>query len=63
MRKEFTESFDAVGTGWGNTFHRALPLLRIDYIYGSSKLIPVRSQTFTRNNTDHRMVVSDFIYR
>ncbi|HBI31064.1 MAG TPA: hypothetical protein DDY45_03430 [Verrucomicrobiales bacterium] len=63
MRKEFTDSFDAVGTGWGNTFHRVLPLLRIDYIYGSAKLIPVRSQTFTRHKTDHRMVVSDFIYR
>lgn len=63
MRKEFTDAFDAAGTGWGNTFHRSLPLLRIDYIYGSNKLIPVRSRAFTRENTDHRLVVADFIYR
>lgn len=63
MRKEFTDAFATTGTGWGNTFHRSLPLLRIDYIYGSNKLIPVRSRTFTREKTDHRMVVADFVYR
>ena len=63
MRKEFTDAFATAGTGWGNTFHRSLPLLRIDYIYGSDKLIPVRARTFTREKTDHRMVVADFVYR
>lgn len=60
---EFTDAFGTVGTGWGNTYHRALPLLRIDQIYCSDKLMPVRSHTFTRVHTDHRMVVADFIYR
>ena len=69
MRKEFTDTFATAGTGWGNTFHwktpfnRSLPLLRIDYIYCSDKFIPVRSRTFTRPKTDHRMVVADLVYR
>lgn len=63
MSKEFTDAFGAAGTGWGNTFHRSLPLLRIDYIYSSDKLVPVRARTFTREKSDHRMVVADFVYR
>ena len=63
MEKEFTDAFAAVGTGWGNTYHRSLPLLRIDHIYSSDKLIPVRSRTFRRDESDHRMVVADFIFR
>jgi len=63
LKKNFTDAFDAVGTGWGNTYHRKLPLLRIDQIYGSSKLIPVRSQAFTVSDTDHRLVIADFIFR
>jgi len=63
MDKEFSDAFGTVGTGWGNTYHRALPLLRIDHIYCSDKLVPVRSRTFKRPHTDHRLVVADFVYR
>lgn len=63
LERRFTDAFGAVGTGWGNTYHRKLPLLRIDHIYSSEKLVPVRSRTFTVEKTDHRMVIADFIYR
>lgn len=63
LEPEFTNAFAAVGTGWGNTYHRALPLLRIDHIYSSDKLVPVRSRTFKRKGSDHRLLVADFVFR
>lgn len=63
LERRFTDAFGAVGTGWGNTYHRSLPLLRIDQIYCSDKLVPVRSRTFTVDGSDHRLVIADLIYR
>ena len=63
LKQNFTDAFGTVGVGWGNTFHSTLPLLRIDQIYSSDKLTPVRSQVFTVKNSDHRLVVADFVYR
>jgi endonuclease/exonuclease/phosphatase family metal-dependent hydrolase len=63
MERRFTDAFGAVGTGWGNTYHRDLPLLRIDQIYCSDKFLPVRSRTFTVDDSDHRLVIADLIYR
>lgn len=63
LEKQFTDAFGTVGTGWGNTYHSSLPLLRIDQIYSSDKLIPVRSQVFKVEDTDHRLVIADFIDR
>lgn len=63
LRPEFTDAFSTVGTGWGNTYHRSLPLLRIDCIYSSDKLIPLRSRAIKLPLSDHRMVVADYIFR
>ena len=63
LEKDFTDAFGEVGTGWANTYHRSLPLLRIDQIYCSEKLLPVRSRPFKRENSDHRLVLADFIFR
>lgn len=63
LQKTFTDAFGTVGTGWGNTYHSSLPLLRIDQIYCSEKLLPVRSQAFTTDASDHRLVIADFVYR
>ena len=63
LQPEFTDAFSEVGTGWANTYHRSLPLLRIDHIYSSDKLVPVRSRAFKRGKSDHRMVVADFVFR
>ena len=63
LKPQFTDAFSSVGTGWGNTYHRAFPLLRIDHIYSSDKLIPLRSRAIKIPHTDHRMVVADYIFR
>ena len=63
LTPEFTDAFNKVGSGWGNTYHRSLPLLRIDHIYSSGQLVPVRCKAVKRDKTDHRMVVADFIFR
>ncbi len=63
LGNDFTDAFEEVGTGWGNTYHRSLPLLRIDHIFSSSKLIPIRSKAVRLDDSDHRMVIADYIFR
>lgn len=63
LGNDFTDAFEAVGTGWGNTYHRALPLLRIDHIFSSKKLVPIRCKTIKLSNSDHRAVIADYVYR
>jgi endonuclease/exonuclease/phosphatase (EEP) superfamily protein YafD len=61
LARDFVDAFPAAGTGWGNTFHRRLPVLRIDHIYATRHLTPVRCHTVVTRHSDHRMVVADFI--
>jgi endonuclease/exonuclease/phosphatase (EEP) superfamily protein YafD len=60
---DFVDAFAAVGTGLGNTFQRRLPFMRIDYLYGSRELTPVRCRTVTTRHSDHRMVIADFLLK
>ena len=61
LRGHFNDSFSEAGTGWANTWHRRVPLHRIDYIYTSPLLKAVRSHTVIVPASDHRMLVSDFL--
>jgi endonuclease/exonuclease/phosphatase family metal-dependent hydrolase len=61
LRRNFIDSFSEVGSGWANTWHRRIPFQRIDYIYTSPELKPVRSCNVVIPASDHLMVVSDFI--
>lgn len=61
LRMDFVDSFAKAGTGWANTWHRRIPLHRIDYIYTTPLLNSVRSHTVIAPASDHRMLVSDFI--
>lgn len=61
LRHDFIDSFAKAGTGWANTWHRRIPLHRIDYIYTTPLLNAVRSHTVVVPASDHRMLVSDFI--
>jgi len=61
LRVQFNDSFSEAGTGWANTWHRRIPLHRIDYIYTNPLLKAVRSKTVIVPASDHRMLVSDFI--
>ncbi len=57
---EFVDAYAAVGAGWGDTFPNKTPLLRIDHIYATPQLQPVRSRTVQTVNSDHRMLVVDY---
>ncbi len=61
LARDFVDAFATAGTGWGDTFQRRLPILRIDHIYATRHLTPVRSQTVTTRHSDHRMVIADFL--
>jgi endonuclease/exonuclease/phosphatase family metal-dependent hydrolase len=57
---EFGDSFARSGRGWGNTFHRRLPLYRLDRIFATPNLAPLGVTTVTLPASDHRMVIADF---
>ncbi len=56
-----TDAFQASGTGWGNTFPWRFPILRIDFLYATNHLTPVRCRAVTTRHSDHRLVIADFI--
>lgn len=63
LSRDFTNAFAAAGTGWGNTFQRRLPVLRIDHIYSTYHFTPVRCRAVTTRHSDHRLVVADFLFK
>lgn len=63
LSRDFVDAFAAAGTGWGNTFQRRLPILRIDHIYATRHLTPIGCKAVTTRHSDHRMVVADFLLK
>ena len=63
LDRDMVNTFDAVGTGWPNTYHRRIPIMRLDHIYVNNQLRPVRSRAVTVPESDHRMVVSDLVFQ
>ena len=63
LTRDFDDSFAESGRGWGDTFHRRFPILRIDHIYATRQFEPVSSGVVATKTTDHRMVVSDLLLR
>lgn len=61
LEKDFTDTFRAVGTGWGNTYHRRIPLLRLDQIHSSHHFLPLRSRAVTIKQSEHRMIITDLL--
>lgn len=61
LAPELVDAFAAVGTGWGNTYQRRFPILRIDHIYATRHFVPLRSATVITRHSDHRMVIADFL--
>lgn len=59
----FVDAFEVAGTGWGNTYHRRLPILRLDHIFVSREFKPVRATVVSIPESDHRMVVADLILK
>ena len=60
---DLIDAFAVAGTGWGDTYHRRFPILRIDRLYATRQLLPVRCHTITTRHSDHRMVVADFVVK
>lgn len=56
---ELLDSFAKTGLGWGNTYPAEYPILRLDQIWTSENLPPVRSVAVPNPESDHRIVVSD----
>lgn len=63
LSRDFIDAFSESGTGWGNTFHRRFPILRIDHIYSTRHLVPVRCRAVETRYSDHRFVVADYLLR
>ncbi len=63
LARDFVDAFAAAGTGWGDTFQRRFPILRIDHIYATRHFTPVRCRVVTTRHSDHRMVVADFVMK
>lgn len=58
--ENFHDSFLQAGRGWGNTYHRRFPILRIDVLYHTFHFTAVRARTIESAHSDHRMVVVDY---
>jgi endonuclease/exonuclease/phosphatase (EEP) superfamily protein YafD len=63
LSRDFVDAFAAAGTGWGDTYQRRLPILRIDQLHATRHFTPVRCRAVTTRHSDHRMVVADFLMR
>lgn len=61
LTRDFQDSFATAGSGWGNTFQRRVPVLRLDCIYATRQFTPVRCRAVTTRKSDHRMVISDLV--
>jgi len=53
------DTYAAAGRGWGNTYPSKYPALRLDQVWVSTNLVPVRSVTRLNPESQHRIVVSD----
>ena len=58
---DFIDTFHEVGTGWGNTYHRRIPVLRLDRVYASHHFLPLRSRAVTIPESEHRLIISDLL--
>ena len=63
LTEDFNDVFAAAGTGWGNTYQRRFPILRIDHLYATRHFTPVRCRVVETRHSDHRMVVADLLLR
>jgi endonuclease/exonuclease/phosphatase (EEP) superfamily protein YafD len=62
LKPQFRDAFEASGTGWGNTFQRRIPILRIDQLHFTHHFQAVHCAAHTTRQSDHRMVIADFTY-
>ena len=61
LDRDFEDAFLVAGTGWGNTFQRRIPVLRLDQVHTTRHFTPVRCRAVTTRHSDHRFVVADLL--
>ncbi len=61
LKGDFEDAFIRAGTGWGNTYQRRIPVHRIDQIHATRQLRALHCAAVTTTQSDHRMVVADFL--
>jgi len=59
LRRELTESFEAVGSGYAATWPRPWAVLSLDQVWTSPKLRPVACEHITSWRSDHRAVITE----
>lgn len=59
LSRRLRDSFHIAGAGWGNTITNEHPFHRIDQIWLSPNLRPLRVRACRTQHSDHRMVVCD----
>jgi vancomycin resistance protein VanJ len=57
----FRDAFAEAGSGWPDTYPNYAPVLRIDHLWVSPQVKPVRAAAVTTQYSDHRMIVCDFL--
>jgi endonuclease/exonuclease/phosphatase (EEP) superfamily protein YafD len=60
---KYTDAFDDVGIGFGYTFPRRLPWMRIDRVLTSNELKPVSISVSCTGTSDHFCIVADLVRR
>lgn len=62
LRHQFLDGYRAAGSGWGNTFFNRLPVLRIDQLWATfPQLQPLNARAMPTRNSDHRLLICDYI--
>jgi len=59
LQKRLQDSFRIAGAGWGSTITNEYPFHRIDQIWLSPHLRPLRVRAYRTQHSDHRLVVCD----
>lgn len=61
LEGKFDDGYMRSGVGWPNTFPARSSFLRLDRIYSSNGLRSVRAKVLNLPQTDHRMVIVDYV--
>ena len=56
----YVDSFTKVGRGIKPTYAGRLPLMRIDYIWGNDRVMPLKFKRFKDKSSDHYPIMLDF---
>lgn len=59
VANEMTDAFSVSGEGWGNTYPANYSYIRLDQIWVSDNLRPLRTTTRINPHSDHRTVIAD----